>query len=643
MSRDDVCFHPSYQKLLRLYGFDEPDTALTYPCSGFVPYSPPTTVSTDASTTMTAVTASSPNTTNESTTSSTNTTGDVITEITQTSQTITISNTTISTPVNINTENVAPIVAKTESSLDNNLEIESEAASETRSTTALQTSTNTPLPLLDNTGAYANMITTTTANEDPLTIANITKSLEMETAETVITNNRNSMPMVMQQKNLSTTGSTETLGTSTSRTFTTSNPKITDTETSTTVPPISTNFSTKIKQDFSSRVDERTTTINFDDFLYKNNLTIKLGTKVKFPQIDTKTTIDKLFNNTVDIFTGSDAFTEEYFNFSTISYWSIPDEISTVTLPSVFNDSSETEINFNNFRSVTPINSLDTKLNFNKTSTFYSTVVNFIENTTQKIKDFINFDDRPSTTEPVIFTKNMPTTSPNPLSLKTNENSTTSKSSSNSGTSTRTSMHRLNEKNLPNMNRGTAEEDMGFRVLPKKSISENNEDSNMTSSADYILPTKPSSYINVLSLRKSKLISSKYDIQSAKSYEKKVFKRSVPSVETNNTANEYFGEKVNIAGDNLKNTTQISKTFLTNMVGYSPSELMNGFNVNGVPMSISLHADTVNRFFSSISGQFTDPSELSNDLRQSRSYDRKCSWITLFNYYFNSKLNSQIC
>lgn len=630
MSRDDVCFHPSYQKLLRLYGFDEPDTALTYPCSGFVPYSPPTTVSTDASTTTTAVTASSPNATNESTTSSTNTTSDVVTEITQTSQTITISNTTISTPVNINTENAAPIVAKTESSLDNNFEIESEAASETRSTTALQTSSNTPVSLLDNTGAHANMITVATVNGDPLMIPNITKSLEMETAETVITNNRNSMPMVMPQKNLSTTGSTEALSTSTSRTFTTSIPKITDKETTTTVRPISMNFSTTIKQDFSSQEDERSTTINFDDFLYKNNLTIKLGTKVKFPQIDTKTTIDKLFNNTVDIFTGPDAFTEEYFNFSTINYWNISDEISTVTLPSVFNDSSETEINFNNFRSVTPIDSLDTKLNFNKTSTFYSTLVNFIENTTQKIKDFINFDDRPSTTESVTFTKTVPTTSSNPLSLKTNENSTTFKNSSNSGTSTRTSMQRLNEKNLPNMNKRTAEEDMGFRVLPKKSISENNEDSNMASSVDYILPTKPPSYFNVLSLRKSKLISSKYDIQSAKSYEKKVFKRSVPLVETNNTTNEYFGEKLDIAGDNLKNTTQISKTFLANMVGYNPSELMNGVNVNGVPMSISLHADTVDRFFSSISGQFTDPSKLSNDFRQSRSYSGKCSWIILY-------------
>lgn len=471
MSRDDVCFHPSYQKMLRVYGFEEPEKALTYPCHGFTPYATSTTAV--SSTSEEAVTVTSPSS-NETTTGPTTTVESstptasqtdetVVTEMTQTSQTVTIVNSTTSNPIEAEAVNEAFTSLKTD--------LPSTLLGGTESTTSLGTITTGAVSDPDTHMALSSDQTTvfTTDTIKDSTAGISTPAVLLEAANTVV---ENRFPSTTPKKAVKVERTTMAAMKSTAKPLQNSSSNVTMTTTNQTSQKIPSN-------------DTKDFTINNLDL---KNFTIKLETDFAFPTTDSSSIFDNFFNKTSDLLQPS----------SNISFMGKGNISSDPILPTLSSFSNFSTI----FSGAKP--ALDKDLN---STSFYSTLVNFIENTTEKLKNFLSPNN--STANPQNTTNASNATS---TATQNGQNSTAREEKSmqnNSGTLLSA------EKNSINAVKGMAETN-DTRNLPKKSISEINQKPNSAAISSPLAFRRAPNYYNIVSLKQSKSISTTYDIKGVK-------------------------------------------------------------------------------------------------------------------------------
>ncbi len=664
MSRDDVCFHLSYQKLLRLYGFEEPDKALTYPCTGFVPYTPVTP--TYSATTVEAVTVTSPTSGNETITTATAqpttvpvpaSSDNIVTELTQTSQSVTIFNSTTFTPLIAQTITGSQITEETGSTtLEKNTYGQTEVDEQTRITTNEIEETSP-----DITAAFSNTVTSTNnddkSNTDYTTSANIqmaesnikeqkvvkntaqksqTSKIATTTASTLpntlaVPSNNVSKANVTQYGKQSTSKSTTQSSKQNSTKNTTQPGK--QNSTKTTIQPAKQNSTKNTAQPSkqnstknttqSSKQNSTTTTTQpnkpnstknnqtktAEDSAVdseKKNFTTDLETDFKFP------TGDFFDNETSD---ESDFVDDTLFelksNVSLLDRYNITKELKLPTLKPSFNLS---------FSNSPQLSTKDKDFNFNNSSTFYSTLVNFIENATQKIKDFVTFDESERTTESSVKNKNIPfavkpqTVSKNgPNSTSTNTaKKTTNVTSSKNMTSAPTLLS--NEKNI-NTSKTIAAEATDPRNLPKKSISASNEKENVAAAVS-LTPTimkSPSNYYNILSLRHSKSVSSKFDIKGVRR-QKRHIKRHAP-------VREFKPRDLNANSKNF-NQSLTTMTKLGSNFNYT-SEIKRGLNATRSKMPKSMKV--IEDYDAYLPPILTAAENVGLDYRKIRSFGREYS------------------
>lgn len=587
MSRDDVCFHQSYQKLLRIYGFEEPDKALTYPCKGFIPYSPAETAFSSStiesitnSVNETVTLTSAPTTVSTIVPTTTIATEDgnenVVTELTQTSQTVLIFNSTTFKTVDADitnedqkysTSNTLPSKATDNSDKTNLIsELNNKLV-----TNAINSNT-----ILDITAASSNTVTDATINTERTTNNFISSTMEM--AESTV--NEQKFTRSSTQRNAETripTNSTFTTKSSSQKPFINSIYNQKKVNSTSNISGINTTIltPTEEKLSFNKSVNEmnKTTENNrvSDNDFHQFNLSEKNFTlNFKFPTINTES-IDKFLNNRTDEIFGitDDISFDKNSNYSITKHWNTAN-LSTGN--SLLNDSVFVSLN-TPFLSSTENNELD----FNQSTAFYSTLVNFIESATQTIKDFVNFDEPSTTSEPTIVSSKSKNFSNSTSNYDTTEipfekNSTVilAAAANKTGLTNSSSISTLaNEKNYTNLNKNNSNDIADVHNLPKKSISANNEENNAAVSLNsgnangqLTSLTKPNNYLNIVSLKRSKLISSNYNIKGPKS-KKHLTKRSVqPLNELSNKIeipNDLQNSQISDSAQNPQNTPVKSK------------------------------------------------------------------------------------
>lgn len=536
MSRDDVCFHPSYQKMLRVYGFEEPDKALTFPCNGFTPYA--TSTSTVSSTSEEAVTVTSPSSNNETTTASPTTvesstptvpqteeTENVVTEMTQTSQTVMIVNSTTFTPIEAEAINEALTSLKTDSP--------STLFGGTESSTVLGAITTNNFNIPDTHMALSSDQTTIFSNTDQITKDNTvslsTQPTISQTAANTIMENRVSPTTPRRNAAIKTERTTSAMAG-----MQVTTPKMQQGQNSTDISKKNVTMGTGVNNQTqttnnlggkvptnSTKDDELT---NFDlNNLDVKNFTIKLESDFGFPTTDSSSIFANFFNETNELNIGPNS-SSSIGNISSNSIF--PTTSSFSNFSTIFSGSKPT---------------LDKELDFKNSTSFYSTLVNFIENTTEKIKNFLSSNDsNVTTTNPQNMTTNKISNNSITVlqngqnSLELNKNVTNStmrdgKMMQNNSTQTLLSA----EQNSINADRGIAETN-DTRNLPKKSISENNQ--TPKSAAISISPSafrRVPNYYNIVSLKQSKSISSTYDIKGIKKAKRHKVKREAQTKDAN--------------------------------------------------------------------------------------------------------------
>ncbi|XP_065211675.1 serine-rich adhesin for platelets isoform X2 [Planococcus citri] len=594
MSKDEVCFHYQYQRILRLYGFEEPERALTYPCHGFTSYTPDpvaqttsttessvsvTSSGTDAATPATngttpAVSGETPASTELSTNADT-----IVTELTQTSQTIMVFNTTT-------LPSFTNVAADELQKLNSNITLNNETASTgtadatvstdtTISRTVAETATfpqqtNSPNEILTSAASMASTLSSTLPSVDiveklnePSPTTEITqmtqnnevtipfqdRTIEPSGSETIFMPISAPSDMSKQDFMLSESAPNSTLiklpdrfNNSRSpkrlhrppviskasqeilknemkkildkyryRNFTNINDIIAEIEKDLKSNSSSESSSSSFPEDlladllassrqWNSSENSISTSLSdeFDDIsdFFGDNFTsldASISSKQHFKDLLNATKF-KLFNDTLKKLHGFD-FDNNTFNFSHARFdhdISLEFTPFNYTSPPFFNSSEETSKELNGF---------------------YGTVVGFFENATQSFKDYFSGFSTTTVTVPTSEVLDVDLISTTPLP-QADSNTTESAQKLNSSSSTVPTL--VSQNNLTKSTQLPAENKT--HVLPKKSISGKNEN---IPAASQLSPN----YLNILSLRQSKLIETKFDIKGPHR-PKKVFKRS---------------------------------------------------------------------------------------------------------------------
>lgn len=598
MSREEVCFHLYYQKLLRLYGFEEPEKALTYPCTGFTPYSPTlamipvstietptagttplatTPATTDATTIAIAVTSPTTIATEIPTTV---TDDNVVTELTQTSQIVTIYNTTtVATSLLNATENPFSVNSPLASSSTNNVaEIGTATTLRTELTPLTETFPSTTKMETDFTSSITDLnlstmptqlkvnepsLTTEIATETSQQVTEKVSSLETKVTESYSPSETNvkpkySSPPVFRHLN-GTARSDQANGTS----LPTRVPRINNEDFKNELKSFLTKF--RGKQNFTNLngvLDDLEKSFNFNssatNYTFPNDL---LNELVEHPEKWKNTSFSSefydffaknfstpaKFNVSTEFSTNFTDFPVPVFNFSSNTSAEFFTNSTDFAIPafniskkefrnldfSSDNDSSiersDEDASLFSFNDTFFASTPTTQFDFNGTSTLYDTFFDFIENTTQSFKNFIGFNTTPlpdsvSTTEPV---ENITPVNTGRVNVTTEKINATG-----SGNSNKTEAH----------------------SLPKKSISGQNE--NIVTEND---GKKPSNYLNVLSLKQSKLVSTKLNIKGAQP-PRKIFKRSIKTTKVEKENNNVLQSN----GGNVNSNAKINATGVNN-------------------------------------------------------------------------------
>lgn len=476
--------------MLRVYGFEEPDKALTFPCNGFTPYATSTTtISTTSEDAVTVTSPSANETTTGPTTVETSTapptaeTENVVTEMTQTSQTVTIVNSTTFTPIEAEAVNEAITSIRTE--------LPSTLFGGTESSTGLGATNTIPDTHMALSSGQTNVFTSTDG-VTKATLATLSGPTVLLTSANTIMENKVTTPT--KNTPIKTEKTTPMMAGMKS---TTSKPLQNSTITSKkNVTMAGVRNQTNSSNNFGGKGQNSTTETNFD--LNVKNFTIKLETDFGFPTTDPSSIFDNFFNKTNEIGVGP--------NSSTL--------LANISSSSIFPTTSS----FSNFSTIFSAAkpTLDKELDFNNATSFYSTLVNFIENTTEKLKNFLGSKDGNGTTS-------NPQNMTNNANVTTLQNATAREDKMMKTNSTQTLL--TAEKNSINADKGVAETN-DTRNLPKKSISENNQ--LPKSAAISISPLafrRAPNYYNIVSLKQSKSISSTFDIKGIKKGKKRRMKR----------------------------------------------------------------------------------------------------------------------
>lgn len=592
MSRDEICFHANYQKILRLYGFEEPNNALTYPCDGFTPYSASTTAlpsvtteavtvsSTEASPTSDSTTPATEESTAASTDLSTITDENIVTELTQTSQTVMLFNTTTSADGTLQESNSSPTTEVTSSDSMLRTEVtfpqESFTASETLTSSnsfvnpanlsSTQTSINVPVTNEKLNEPLTTETTETSPKTESVTLSLEAKTIEPSGSETVLVPNFSSLfefpvdftssesaPEAIKIKSNRTNATRSLFKQHKAPTISQHSQNILDKYKNRNLTNIN-DIISEIERDLKFNSSERNTSFP-DDLL--DDLLASTKALANSSEGSISSTISNKFDDLNNFF--SDNFTT---TIDSISSTGIFKKLRNDTRFKLFNDSLTKlkDFDFNNSFELStekfdhdvsleliPFNdsalffNSSTEINLNETSPFYDTLFGLIENATQSIKDFIGFST--TTIPPISNTLGTTTqvTVPslyNSTAIKENDRNHTLKNQV-------TAKPTLASENNLNKSEGN---EINDHILPKKSITGENE--NIAS--EYMSP-KASNYVNVLSLKQSKLTSTKFSIKGIHP-PKHVTKRNRMPTLNNHAAEKHDGD---IAMEKATNLEQI--------------------------------------------------------------------------------------
>jgi hypothetical protein len=385
---------------------------------------------------------------------------------------------------------------------------------------------------------------------------------------------------------------------------------------STTVPPLPT--SSENDPQFSTTSDpneffDKNFTVTFTDFTFSTTDQSQ-QTSTSFEAFFTDSTASTLLPETSTVFSAT-------LGFSPASRLNITTNFTLPTLTPLFNDSSVADFDFTTFTPFTsPFSSFEAT-DFGNSSTFFNTLVNFIDSSTQSVKDLIGFGKNSTTLESTTQPSVPPSAADKTNSSNNNaggpsvsQNSTLPvnvSASQNDAKEASKAAFRSSMLRIDNASR-IGKENVDPRTLPKKSISESNEYLNgainiaaESSNAELSTFRTPPNYVNVLSVKQSKIVSSKYDIRSVKG-SKRRFVRNVPVQSDqayNNTAEIIgnFTETVKKLQDGLRNVS-------------TPT----GGNYSSY--SVSLRAESGG---GDSTKAYADINDFNGDIRSVRSYGRK--------------------
>lgn len=582
MSKDEVCFHYNYQRILRLYGFEEPEHALTYPCHGFISYTPDpvaqTTATTESSVSVTSdadaasptSNGTTPTTAGEtpvSTELSTNA-ENIVTELTQTSQTIMLFNTTtLPSLTNATLEEVQKLnanITSKESSTDA-VTTDTTISRTAETATFSQQISNSPNEPLTSTISVATTLSSTQPSVD------IPEKLNEPAPTTEITemSQKNEVTIPFQDKTVEPSGSETVLVPISAPSDTFKDFTLSESAPNSTLielpnrfnksrslkhrPPTISKASEEILKNEMKKILDKYKNRNFTNI---NDIINEIEREFKFNSSENSSSFpDDLladllannknwnssensisaslsgeFNNLGDFF--NDSFTSLESALSSKEYFK---DLLNATKFKLFNDTlkkyhgfgfSNETLNFTHGKfdhdislEFTPFNHSfspffnSSEENSKDLSSFYGTVVGFFENATQSFKDYFSGFSTSTPAPSGVLDIDLITTT----SIPQADSNVTDKSTHKLSVNTSTVPTLVSQNNF---NKSSAElgGENTNHILPKKSISGKN---------DYVAVASQNSpnYVNILSLRESKLTETKFDIKGSHR-PKKVSKRS---------------------------------------------------------------------------------------------------------------------